>query len=87
MPKVFAFEVENNIRMVMREILKPVIGQNEKVVLNINDLQALFSELQNSLKELNKKLDNQLSLTDQVKDANLKTKNMKDEYYREIALL
>ncbi len=42
MPKVFAFEVENNIRNVMREVLKPVIGQNEKVVLNVTDLQQLF---------------------------------------------
>ena len=39
MPRVFAFEVENNIRNVMREILKPVISQNEKAILNVTDLQ------------------------------------------------
>lgn len=70
MPKVFAFEVENNIRNVIREVLKPVIGQNEKVVLNITDLQQMFQELQINLGQLNKKLDSQISLTDQVKDAN-----------------
>ena len=57
MPKVFAFEVENNIRNVIREVLKPVIGQNEKLVLNITDLQQMFTELQINLGQLNKKLD------------------------------
>ena len=38
MPKVFAFEVENNIRKGLQEILKPMMGQHERVVLNVTDL-------------------------------------------------
>jgi hypothetical protein len=37
-PIVYAFEVENNIRKGLNEILKPMISQHERVVLNITDL-------------------------------------------------
>ena len=38
MPKVFAFEVENNIRSVMAKILKPLMDNYSKVTDNVADL-------------------------------------------------
>ena len=57
MPRVFAFEVENNIRKSLNEILKPIINQHERVVLNVTDLQAIFKDVQYNINKLNKKLD------------------------------
>ncbi len=42
MPEVFAFEVENNIRVIITEIMQPIIlyaiRQHERVVMNVADL-------------------------------------------------
>ena len=38
MPEIFAFEVENNIRVIITEIMQPIIRQHERVVMNVADL-------------------------------------------------
>lgn len=61
-----------------------MIGQHERVVLNVTDLQSILKDLEYQVNKLNKKLDLQIPLTEQIKDANKRTMKMKDEYYKHI---
>ena len=60
MPKVFAFEVENNIRSSLAKILKPVMDNYSKVTENIADLNSCFQEVTKSVDVVNRKLDKEL---------------------------
>ena len=60
------------------------MGQHERVVLNVTDLQTILKDLEYQVNKLNKKLDLQIPLTEQIKDANKRTMKMKDEYYKHI---
>ena len=60
------------------------MGQHERVVLNVTDLQTILKDLEYQVNKLNKKLDLQIPLTEQIKDANKITMKMKDEYYKHI---
>ena len=57
MPKVFAFEVENNIRRVLAGLLKPVMDNYLKVNTNVADLNACFVEVKDSIGKVNRRLD------------------------------
>ena len=57
MPEVFAFEVENNIRVIITEIMQPIIRQHERVVMNVADLQTNYDDLAHSISKVNIKLD------------------------------
>jgi hypothetical protein len=61
-----------------------MMGQHERVVLNVTDLQTILKDLEYQVNKLNKKLDLQIPLTDQIKEANMRTMKMKDEYYKHI---
>ena len=74
--KVFAFEVENNISKVLQTILKPIVVQHEKAVLNIVDLQSGFTDVLKNLDMVNRKLDSDTKMRDTVADAGENTRNL-----------
>ena len=68
MPKVFAFEVENNIRTVLAKILKPVMDNYSKVTENVGDLNECFGEVTRSIENVNRKLDKELQMNEKIDD-------------------
>ena len=60
MPKVFAFEVENNMRQTMAKIMKPLMDNYSKVTENVADLNDVFGEVRISIENVNRKLDKEL---------------------------
>ena len=73
---MFAFEVENNISKVLQTILKPIVVQHEKAVLNIVDLQSGFTDVLKNLDMVNRKLDSDTKMRDTVADAGENTRNL-----------
>ena len=78
-PKVFAFEVENNIRGALQSILRPIVAQHEKAVLTIADLQTSFTDVVHQLEKVNRKLDQEAKMHDSVTEAANNQKKLIDQ--------
>mmetsp|Transcript_33514 Transcript_33514/g.51509 ORF Transcript_33514/g.51509 Transcript_33514/m.51509 type:complete len:84 (+) Transcript_33514:393-644(+) len=82
MPMVWAFEIENNMRQAVQEVLKPIVQQNEKSAMNVADLQASFEDLLVSLERVNRKLDLEVRLRDLVTDQSERMKKVQEDVIR-----
>jgi len=80
LPKVFAFEVESNIRRVLAEILRPVMESVQRVNVNVADLSACFTEVTSSITRVNRRMDKELTLEDRVEDANQRTNKLRQDW-------
>lgn len=80
LPKVFAFEVESNIRRVLADILRPVMENVQRVNVNIADLSACFTEVTSSITRVNRRMDKELTLEDRVNDANQRTNKLRQDW-------
>lgn len=70
MPRVFAFEVENNIRTVLASLLKPVMDNYRKASANVADLNSCYKEVAKSIEGVNRRLDAELTMAHRVEEAN-----------------
>ena len=84
LPKVYAFEVENNIRTVLLEILKPIITQHEKAVTNIAGLMDNYGDLVSGIERVNRKLDTDVVMRDIVKDVRDQQAKIQEDIHREM---
>lgn len=66
MPKVFAFEVENNIRTSIAKLLKPVMETYIRVTDNVADLNSCYGEVTRSIEKVNFKIDKELQLNEKI---------------------
>lgn len=66
MPKVFAFEVENNIRTSIAKLLKPVMETYVRVTDNVADLNSCYGEVTRSIEKVNYKIDKELQLNEKI---------------------
>lgn len=80
MPKVFAFEVENNIRTVLAKILKPVMDNYSKVTENVGDLNECFGEVTRSIENVNRKLDKELQMNEKIDDLKQKHQQLRKDW-------
>lgn len=80
MPKVFAFEVENNIRRVLAGLLKPVMDNYRKINANVADLNTCFNDVSSSIEAVNRRLDRELALGERIEDTNKRVEQMRKEW-------
>ena len=80
MPKVFAFEVENNIRQVLAGLLRPLMENYRKVNANVADLNTCFDDVSKSIEGVNRRLDRELALGERVEDTNKRLEQMRKEW-------
>lgn len=70
MPKVFAFEVENNIVEAVKTILAPMFEQHAQLKADMADSNAAFKRVDENIGLVNARLDHELDMRDMVKDTN-----------------
>ena len=70
MPKVFAFEVENNIQLGIKAILEPIVKQHEKLKQDMADSNEVFKRVDENIALVNARLDGELDMREMVKDTN-----------------
>ena len=66
MPKVFAFEVESNIRSAMSTLLKPIVKQHELLKVNMAECNELNEKTSKEIRRLNKVIDLDVKMRDVV---------------------
>ena len=80
MPKVFAFEVENNIRTSIAKLLKPVMETYLKVTDNVADLNSSYSQVTRAIEKINIKIDKELQLNDKMENLKIQHNAFRKEY-------
>lgn len=68
MPKVFAYEVETNLRNAMSNLLKPIVKQHEQLKLNMSECNELNMQTSKEIRRLNKVIDLDVKMRDTVTD-------------------
>ena len=66
MPKVFAYEVESNLRQAMSTLLKPIVKQHELLKVNMAECNQLNEKTSKEIKRLNKVVDLDVKMRDVV---------------------
>ena len=87
LPRVYAFEIENNLRKLVEELLTPIVNINKDNHSRIANLETVTKAIDKDNIVINHKLDGDKRMRDLIEDIRTNLTTVQTEIYKEIEFI
>ena len=84
LPTVLAFQLENNLRSVLEEIMTPIVVINKENNTRLGALESVTKDIESMQYRINQKLESNTKLRDVIDDARAATEKIPVESHHDM---